>query len=778
MSHPSSQPLPAPPRYGTTLVDHMNVVVHFRRYIKMVSRRWVVLFLASLLGLAGAIAVARMTPDVYLAVSRLGFPPRVLSNIQTTRYEESPEFNYMDAQINYMKSRQVLERAERQVQLPPKSIVKLDAKRDAGVFIMSVESTNLAHAVAFAKTWARAFLDYKDELKQGTLTNAATGLRKDRDRQADELQMITSNVVAFLRLHPEVSTSRTPGERTVAQKILDSLSSEYTDKVSQHQRLENRTSKDIANTLQLDKPSQPADKSATALAPATTPVPTDPLEKFAQDSRYPVLKMQLMDKKAELEAVKIVVKPRHPSFVALSKEIDQLEQQIAGQLRIIEERRQAHLETLQRDIDYLAGRIKEQQAKVEDSLRIQNEYDRLKEQESAKKLTYDQLQIELMKMDFAPSGEPSIWPLEEGVGVEQPVRPKRLQILLAGVVLGLSLGIGIIHFLQRLDDRLELAEEIEAELEEPVLGQIPDISRREFKDGMLMITRMDQHCIFAEAIRGVRSAFMFGTQGMNKQVIIVTSAVPGDGKTTFTANFAATLANAGNRVLLVDADLRRGNVFNFFAQPREPGLTEILTGEIHWGDALHSTPIKTLNVIHSGHLPANPGELLLSPVARQFLEEAKLEFNHILIDCPPLTAIDDTFSLVNLADGILFVVRAGQTSMRFARNALGALHQRGAQVMGLVLNGIAADNPAYYYARRYHSYYTKDLPSATMPKADIKPATTMASRRSPRFSPTSIEEAAKAHAGESASPEEIAAEEKHKVDAYRARRAAQKDAPA
>jgi capsular exopolysaccharide synthesis family protein len=753
----------------------MNLVVHFRRYIKLVTQRWLVLLLFTLLGLGSAIALSRMMPDVYLATSKLGFPPRVLPNIQTARYEEAPEFNYFDAQINYMKSRQLLDRVERQLQLPPRSIVKVDARRDAGVFIMSVESTNLVHAQAFAKAWARTFLDYKAELREGTLTNTATLLRKERDKLADELEVISSNLVAFLREHPEVSSGRMPGERTAAQRVLDSLQSEYADKLNQHQRLVNRTSADIANTLQLDRPGLAADKSSSAGSISSHPEPADPLEKFAQDSRYPALKMQLMDKTSELQMLTNVVKPKHPTYIALRREIEGLEQQIAGQLRIIDERRQALIQTLQKDIQYLAGRIKEQQAKVEDSLRIQNEYDRLKEREDAKRATLNQFQSELMRMDITPSGEASIWPLEEGLGFDKPVRPKRLQILLAGLFLGLGLGVAVVYFLQRLDDRLELAEEIEAELDQPVLGQIPDINRREFKDGYLMITRMDQHSIFAEAIRGVRSAFMFGTQGMNKQVIIVSSAVPGDGKTTFTVNFAATLANAGNRVLLVDADLRRGNMFNFFNQPREPGLSEILTGQIHWSDALHSTPIKTLNVIHSGLLPANPGELLLSPVTRQFLDEAKLEFNHVIIDCPPLTAIDDTFSLVPLADGVLFVVRAGQTSMRFARNALSALRQRGAQILGLVLNGITAGNPAYYYARRYHSYYTKELPTATMPKEDSQPASRMASKRTSRFPPTSIQEAARVHAGQPVSPEEIVAEGMHKVEAYKARRGARSD---
>src|SRR5438552_12217833 len=110
--------------------------------------------------------------------------------------------------------------------------------------------------------------------------------------------------------------------------------------------------------------------------------------------------------------------------------------------------------------------------------------------------------------------------------------------------------------------------------------------------------------------------------------------------------------------------------------------------------------------IYSGSLPGNPGELLNSAIMRQLVEEARLEFDYIIFDCPPLTAIDDTFGLLSLSNGILFVVRSGQTSMRFAKNALAAIRQRGAEILGVILNGITADNPYYYYSSYYHSYYS------------------------------------------------------------------------
>src|SRR5205823_274321 len=193
--------------------------------------------------------------------------------------------------------------------------------------------------------------------------------------------------------------------------------------------------------------------------------------------------------------------------------------------------------------------------------------------------------------------------------------------------IGLAVGLGIIYFLDRLDDRLELAEDIEAKLKQPVLGQVPQVDLSASEGTTLLLTKLDEHNVFSESIRGVRSAVLLGSQPNTKSVLLVTSAVPGDGKTTFTVNFAITLAIAGHRVLLVDADMRRGNTHSFFGNNRAAGFSEILLGELHWTDVLRQTEIDTLKVIHSGRLPSNPGELLISPITKQLIEDAKQEFD-------------------------------------------------------------------------------------------------------------------------------------------------------
>ena len=225
-----------------------------------------------------------------------------------------------------------------------------------------------------------------------------------------------------------------------------------------------------------------------------------------------------------------------------------------------------------------------------------------------------------------------------------------------------------------------------------------------------MLTRMKSHTMFAESLRGIRSALLLSPEGTSKRLLAVTSSVPGDGKTTFTTNFAITLANSGNRTLLIDADLRRGNVHGYFEQPLENGLAEVLEGKLSLSEAIRETGVNNLFFMRAGARPSNPSELLIGPSTKDLIMALRRQFDYVIFDCPPLTAIDDTFSVAAFLDGLFFVVRAGKTSMRFAKMGINTVHQRGAPILGLIINGVPIDNPYYYYTTYYYaSYYHRPL---------------------------------------------------------------------
>jgi tyrosine-protein kinase Etk/Wzc len=585
-----------------------------------------------------------------------------------------------------------------------------------------------------------------------------------------KLEKALSDIAAFQQKHNIISAQQM-GD--AAQKRLDAAIDEHQQKKKQRQLYENMTKEEFATSLEEGAKKATAG-SRSKEGPATSATDTTDLLGSVGDTRYSELLLTLKTKQADQRFRSATLKPRHPFMVRLSQEIAKYEQQRDFILEQVETRRLAQVAGLKKEEASYEPLIEEYRKQVNDLRGIQQEYEALKSEETRIKNTLDNLRKQVDAVNMTSVYEEQIDIVEKGVGLPTPVSPNRGRMLLMGLMVGLAAGIGLIYFLHRLDDRLELAEDIEAELEEPILGQIPQMDLKSVSNGGILVTQLDPHSMYSESLRGVRSALMFGSLQQSKRIMIVTSAVPGDGKTTFAVNFALTLANAGNRVLLVDADLRRGSTHTFFNHQREPGLTEALEEELDWRDVVRSfdTNKQPLGIIHSGRLPDNPGELLISPACKRLIEEVRNEYDNVIFDSPPLTSIDDTFSLVSLANGVVFVVKAGQTSMRFAKNALAAVRQRGANVFGSVVNGIGADSPYYYYANYYHAYYAKESKGAVAAphaggrkKRFEKPAQAVASG--------SIQAAAQSLAGQPSSKRQIAAQEQIKVAQFKSRRSAQ-----
>jgi len=742
------------PKEKMVWVDHTNLFFYLRRYIKMLAKRWPLLLLTTLVGTGYMVFKAVRSPNIYQSHSRIGVAPKIIRPGTSTTVVVEEYNSFYENQIALMTGAEVRSMVDFELQQSGitnrPALIQPIAAREGGSIRMTVRSTDYVFAKAFASVWGKAFIDFKKKRNTTLIGNSINDTRSEIIKLERKLTEARESVYDFQKRYNIASIKET-GELQL--KRYEELDSRLKEVSTQRKKLEGKTTEDLATSGITDARTlvtQPGGAASSDPGRTTVIEQVDPLSKYLEGNQYTGYKKELIQAQTSLREFERTLKSAHPYMVGLKEKIAKLEESIRIELSVIEDKRMSRIQSLNLEENILKPLVDEARQRVLDSNSTQTEFTKLKEEEGNIKATLDRLRRSLQDMELSPSDESEFDLLEAGMGSPEAVEPNRPKMVATGLIAGMFAGILLIYFLERLDDRLELAEDIENMLEEPVLGQLPQVPEQDGRE-QLLVTRLDDHSMFSEALRGVRSAVLLGFQGAKQKVLLVSSAVPGDGKTTFTTNFAITLAIAGHKVLLVDADLRRGNTHNFFGNSREEGFTDILQGSKHWTEVVHDTEVPTLKVIHCGKFPSNPGELLISPIPAELIAEAKAEFDYVILDCPPLTAIDDTFSLIPLADGMLFVVRSGVTSMRFAKTAVASLRQRGTPVMGLVVNGIAADNPYYYYQSYYHGYYSKGSEQTLSSKvtSSSMPVQKMARPKSGRrsFKVMSIEEEAKAFSG-------------------------------
>jgi len=213
----------------------------------------------------------------------------------------------------------------------------------------------------------------------------------------------------------------------------------------------------------------------------------------------------------------------------------------------------------------------------------------------------------------------------------------------------------------------------------------------------------------AEAFRTMRTNLSFAATGQPLKVILVTSAGPADGKTTVAANLAVVMAQAGMRVLLMDCDLRKPVLHKYFDTNNQLGVTNLLVQNLEMRDAVRDTPVEGLSLLVSGPIPPNPSELLGSQKMKDILERAAGLYDMVIVDAPPVLAVTDAAVLAPRADGVILVVKSGETRIDMIKDTKSQLEKVNAHILGVVLNEVKINSADYHY---YYYYRDKDHTSS------------------------------------------------------------------
>jgi capsular exopolysaccharide synthesis family protein len=290
-----------------------------------------------------------------------------------------------------------------------------------------------------------------------------------------------------------------------------------------------------------------------------------------------------------------------------------------------------------------------------------------------------------------------------------PVAPKPVQNAILALIVGLLLGVVVAFLRDNLDERIrEMADLERAAPGLPVLTGVPE-NRRDVSDSFVAV-RDEPASAFAEAFRTLRTSLKFAGLDHPIRVLQVSSAVPGEGKTTTVANLAEAFAQGGERVAVVCCDLRRPRIQKRFGQSLGPGFTDVLLNEVPLASALRQVS-ERLFLLPAGSMPPNPSELLSSTRASAVVDALAAEFDLVILDCTPILPVSDAMVVSRMADTTIVVVDARTTKRRMLHQAVGRLGQASAPIAGLVLNGIGPNSGAYDYAYAYTYGYAEDAPA-------------------------------------------------------------------
>ena len=417
-----------------------------------------------------------------------------------------------------------------------------------------------------------------------------------------------------------------------------------------------------------------------------------------------------------LEALKIYG-DRHPQVVQLRAEIPQLAQKLSRGMQNL-----AMMEvSQQKDLVPLLTTASTELAALE---KIESDLYTLRpilEQElNTNREMYNSIFRKLQEVEV--SGGESVWMdakvVEPASVPSRPVRPNKKMNLLMGLFVGLFLGIGLAFFREYLDSTMRGMEDVQNYLKLFPLGMVPFVSfakEDSANAGGEPVVRQeklywlasdsDVPLYVSEAYRIIRTNLAFGSLDASLKVLQVTSAVKGEGKTTTAANLAISLAQAGSRVLLVDADLRRPALHRILGVPESGGgLSDGLTNGRSWESLTVETTTPNLFFLSAGSIPPNPSELLSSKRMKSFIDELRERYDFVVMDSPPVISVADAAIIASRVDGTIFVSRSGFVPRHLCLQAKNALESVNGKVVGCVLNSVHSQHQPYHY-EQYHRHY-------------------------------------------------------------------------
>jgi capsular exopolysaccharide synthesis family protein len=671
--------------------------------------RWIVLLSITAVVTSALVYVSKVTP-IYVSTSKIYVEqsgPRILNEADELMTESR---NYVYTQAELLKSTPTLLAALDKPEVrhmkmlrgvdSPVAYLKKEAlevvvgKKD-DIISISCRAADCVEAAQLANAVVDCYIAYNAKAKHNTADELLRILQTEKAQSNRQLAEKLQAMMDFKKEHLALAFETDKGN--IILQRLERLSTTLTE--AQLATIENKSIYQTTQAMLVD----PTDLERLAQARRAMAIhATQPSERAELRMRLDQLNARLLDRSEELT-------PDHPAIRALQAEVTQVKEQLANLDVQIAQAALAMAEqaysTAKDKEAQIAQHFEEQRQLALELNELNAQYAMLEsEWEQTKKLCdiLDDRIKEIAVNDAA--GAMNISVLEVARPADEPSEPQKGRIVSTALVLGLLIGCGGALLRERFDQRLRSAEEIAAVLELPILGVVPSMSNRLGEAARGRIVHTHPSSAAAEAYRTIRTGVFFSVPKDQSRSILVTSPAAGDGKTTLVSNLAIAMAQAGQRVLVIDADFRKPAQHTIFALSQEPGLANALAGTHLFEATIRPSGIAHLDIVPCGPEVINPAEMLGSEAFASFLRQAYAKYDRILVDAPPVMPVADARILAAACDAAILVLRADKSTRKTCRQARDILSGVDAHVIGVVVNDVTHRKNHYGYC--YYGGYS------------------------------------------------------------------------
>ena len=680
-------------------------------YHALRQRLWIVL-LCTVLGAIGAAVYMNGQHRVYQARSVLFFQQEqshVLDKVEGVNPERISNLDMVNTIVDKLRGFPYAERVATRLRLQkdPRFLGALEGDKpasevtpaDAAAYLVShvaaayrlktrlidiyVTHPNASLATDLANAYAEEYLrlgfDERSEANQA----ATLSLREEAERLGKRLQVSDDAMQSFREQEKVVSLENS---QQSSEHKLDEYSRNLADLGSKVAQLDN----DL--------------KAASA-----TPGDTDALLRLpsvAQQPKVADINQSIADTERQFTLLKQRYRAKHPSYIALQTQLDSLRHARTQVLQDVVSLLRGERARLQAQYDGQKSASDAEEARLLADSGKSARYNELKRDVETNRAMYNSVLGRITEIDVANAKgmtDSQVQIHEHALGA-MPVMVSVPKVYTLGTLLGLLAGAGIALGLHVFDQSIKTVDQVERLSGVPVLAAIPE---KAHADARSLDVIAEREGIVAESFRSLRTSLAMVARGNERRTFLFTSAVPSEGKTFCSTNFAASLAQQGFRTLLIDADLRRPMVSRiFFGENRQPGLADLLAAPGEYAADVQPTEVENLDVLPAGNRAPNPAELLADPKMLELIQNALANYQRVVIDSPPLLAVSDSLLIAPHVDVTCLVLRSFRTPRKTFTRALKSLEEIHCRPAGIVFNFVPSGaNNHYYYSGKYHGAY-------------------------------------------------------------------------